>query len=274
MKVSVIVPVYNVEKYIYRCFESISKQTYDNIECIFVDDCSPDNSYSILKKLIEEYRGNISFSIHRHHENKGLSGARNTGTRISGGDYIYYLDSDDEITPLCIEVLVNKAKKYNGVEIVQGNTRTIPSPKRDKRDIALKNFPEFVDDRMWIKKHCFSNPRIPVNAWNKLIKKSFLADKGLFFREGIVHEDEYWMFFVAKELATIAFASEYCYVHYIVPGSIMQRGNSRKSWRSSIELIKVFSTNIDKDIRATQIKYILSLLIWRIKVLFRFNCLF
>lgn len=271
MKVSVIVPVYNVEKYIHRCFDSIREQTYENIECIFVDDCSPDNSYAILKQLLEEYRGKISFSIYRHTENKGLSGARNTGTLQAGGDYIYYLDSDDEITPGCIEALVKLANKFRGVEIVQGNTRTIPRPKRDKRDIALKDFPEFVDDRMWIKKHCFASPRIPVNAWNKLIKRSFMTDKDLLFREGIVHEDEYWMFFVAKELSKIAFSTEYCYIHYIVPGSIMQKGNSMKSWRSSMKLISVFSTNIDKDIRATQIKYILSLVIWRIKVLLRLN---
>lgn len=271
MKVSVIVPIYNVEKYIHRCFDSIKQQTYNSIECIFVDDCSPDNCYAILKQLIDDYQGNIDFLIYRHTENKGLSGARNTGTLKSTGDYIYYLDSDDEITPGCIEVLVNMAKKYRGVEIVQGNTRTIPRPKRDHRDIALKHFPEFVDDRMWIKKHCFANPRIPVNAWNKLIKKSFLTDNRLLFQEGIVYEDEYWMFFLARELGKVAFTTEYCYIHYIVPGSIMQRGNSTENWRSSMKILKDFSTNIDKDIRGIQIRYILSLIIWRIKLLFRIN---
>jgi glycosyltransferase involved in cell wall biosynthesis len=129
MKVSIIVPVYNVEKYINRCFNSIICQSYTNIECIFIDDCSPDNSYQILRQRINEYQGNIYFNVIRHSKNKGLSGARNTGTLASTGDYIYYLDSDDEITNNCIEILVNLANKYPGVEIIQGNTKTIPQPK-------------------------------------------------------------------------------------------------------------------------------------------------
>jgi glycosyltransferase involved in cell wall biosynthesis len=256
MKISIIVPVYNVEKYIHRCFNSIINQSYTNIECIFIDDCSPDNCYQILKQRINEYKGNIEFSIIRHSKNKGLSGARNTGTLASTGDYIYYLDSDDEITNNCIEILVNLANKYPGVEIVQGNTKTIPSPKSDWRNIKLKNFPEFVNNKLWIKKHCFSKPQIPVNAWNKLINKNFLIENNLFFLEKIVHEDVHWMFYVAKKIKSIAFSKIHCYIHYIVQGSIMQTKNNEKSLNSMLYIIDDFSSNIDYELSRVQKRYL------------------
>jgi len=256
MKISIIVPVYNVEKYINRCFDSIINQTYKNIECIVVDDASPDNCHEIINQRIAEYSGEIDFRIIQHRHNKGLSGARNTGTIAAKGDYIYYLDSDDEIMVDCIQHLVDLAKKYICVEIVQGNTKTLPEPKSDWRDIRLKNYPEYADDPIWIKKHCFSKPRIPVNAWNKLIKKIFLIDNNLFFREGIIHEDEHWMFFVAKKLKSIAFTEQYCYIHYVVPESIMQSGNNYKSLQSCLCISKELSSNVDTNLPILQRKYI------------------
>lgn len=84
MKISIIVPVYNVEQYIKECFDSIAAQTYKgDIECIFVDDCGQDDSVAVLEKLIAEYKGPIQFSIVHHEHNKGLSGARNTASEIS-----------------------------------------------------------------------------------------------------------------------------------------------------------------------------------------------
>ncbi|MFW5886132.1 MAG: glycosyltransferase family 2 protein [Bacteroidota bacterium] len=260
MKVSIIVPVYNVEKYIQRCLDSIKNQTYRNIECIFVDDCSPDNCFAIIEQQIAAYKGSIDFKILRHIQNKGLSGARNTGTLAATGEYIYYLDSDDEITQDCIEALVKLVKKYPGVEMVQGNTKTIPQPGNDWRNIKYKNFSEFINNSLWIKKHCFTNPRIPVNAWNKLIKKEFLFKNDLFFKEGIIHEDEHWMFFVAKKIQSIAFTEKYCYIHYIIQGSIMQTGNNYKSLYSMLYILNDFSLNVDTSISKTQRKYILFLI--------------
>lgn len=125
MKISIIVPVFNVEQYIKECFDSIAAQTYKgDIECIFVDDCGQDDSVAILEQLITEYHGPIQFSIVHHEHNKGLSGARNTGIRQAKGDYLYFLDSDDTITPDCIEKLGMLAEKYPGVEMVQGSTKS------------------------------------------------------------------------------------------------------------------------------------------------------
>jgi len=258
IKVSIIVPVYNVEKYISRCFNSVANQYYNNIECIFVDDASPDNSQKILKKHIKKYQGEINFKIIKHPQNRGLSVARNTGTSASTGDYIYHLDSDDEITPNCIELLVGKVSKYKNVDIVQGNTKTIPqpNPKSDWKNIIFKNYPEYTNNKKWIKKHCFIEPRVPVTTWNKLIRKDFLIQNNLFFKEGIIHQDEHWMFFAAKKIKEISFVEEFTYIYYITPNSITQSADKNKSVSSWLVIIEELLENIDEFLPSPQKRYI------------------
>jgi glycosyltransferase involved in cell wall biosynthesis len=260
MKVSVIVPVYNVEKYINRCFDSIVKQTYTNIECIFVDDCSPDNCFEILNQLIAQYSGKIDFKMIKLSYNKGLSGARNKGILASTGEYVYLLDSDDEITPQCIETLVNLANKYKGVEIVQGNTKTVPEGEIEWIDFKGRKFPEYVKDNLWIKKQFLKGAHFLFSGWNKLIKKEFLINNNLLFREGIIHEDEYWFFLVIKKLESIAFSEKYCYLYHMTQGSITHSGNDYRSLHSWAIIINEFSSNVDNKLPELQWKYIYVLL--------------
>lgn len=260
MKVSVVVPVFKVDKYIRRCFMSVVSQSYKNIECIFIDDGSPDNCYLILKKLIEKYSGPINFKILKHEKNLGLSAARNTGTLAASGEFIYFLDSDDEITKNCINDLSLLALKYPGVEIVQGNTKTVPLQSNDWRNISLKNFPEFVDDPSWIKFHCFSKPKIPVNAWNKLINKRFILENNLYFYESIIHEDEHWMFFVSRNLKKICFTSAITYVHYINADSIIQSATNYKKIYSFYKIIEDLTGRDNSQFSVLERKYILKLL--------------
>ncbi|MDG5815551.1 glycosyltransferase family 2 protein [Chitinispirillales bacterium ANBcel5] len=258
MKVSVVVPVYNVEKYIERCFVSVANQSYKNIECIFVDDCSPDSCNTLLQNMITSYNGPISFKIFKHEKNLGLSAARNSGTKVALGEYVYYLDSDDEITPNSLELLVSLAKNYPGVEMVQGNTRTVtPTGYGDRwRDVKHLKFPEYSDDKLWIKERFLEIPRIPVNAWNKLIKRSFLQENDLYFREGIIYEDEHWMFYVAKKISSIAVCKEYTYYHYVVPGSIIQSNKLNSVLSSWDKILTELSENIDDVLPHLQRKYI------------------
>jgi len=94
-KVSVIIPVYNVEKYIERCASSLFEQTFDDIEFVFVDDCSNDNSIKILQNTIERYKIKDKVKIIHHKNNKGVAAARNTGLLNATGDYIGWVDADD-----------------------------------------------------------------------------------------------------------------------------------------------------------------------------------
>ena len=107
MDVSIIIPVYNVAPYIGDCLRSVMRQSYKgDVECILVDDCGLDESIVIAEQMIAEYDGPIQFKILHHDHNRGLSAARNTGTLQAKGDWIYYLDSDDEITEDCIEKMM------------------------------------------------------------------------------------------------------------------------------------------------------------------------
>ena len=115
--------VYNVEKYVAECLNSVISQTYDHskIECIIVNDCTTDDSMDIVYEIIKKYDGGMSFIICRHEHNEGLSAARNTGIEVAKGNYIFFIDSDDYIYPNSLELLLNASKIYGYSDMVVGN---------------------------------------------------------------------------------------------------------------------------------------------------------
>ena len=118
MKVSIIIPVYNVGDYIEDCLRSVIRQVYSgDIECIIVDDCGTDNSIALAERLMASYKGPIQFIILHHQHNRGLSAARNTGIDVAQGDYIFFLDSDDELTDDSIATLTKplETERYDVV---------------------------------------------------------------------------------------------------------------------------------------------------------------
>lgn len=117
-KVSVIIPIYNTEKYLKRCLDSLFKQTLENIQIIFVNDCTPDNSLSIIKQEMDKYpEKKANVNIINHKKNRGLAAARNTGFSLAEGEYIICLDSDDWIEIDMYEKMYNAARK-NQADIV------------------------------------------------------------------------------------------------------------------------------------------------------------
>ena len=120
-KVSIIIPVYNVELYIAECLQSVMNQTYQGqLECIVVDDCGTDRSMEIVARMIAGYDGPIEFRVLHHEKNMGLSCARNTGIDAVTGDYVFFLDSDDWISYDCIDYLVSLVNKGNYEMVVGG----------------------------------------------------------------------------------------------------------------------------------------------------------
>jgi len=256
MKVSVIIPVYNVSRYIGRCMDSVICQTWSDIECIFVDDCSSDDSVDQILKKIAAYTGPFTFRIIHHERMKGPSSSRNSGIQASTGDYLYFLDSDDEIAKNGIELLANLAKKYPGVDIVQGSSDIIEGNKTNNRYRLKKTIPEYSENHIWLKKNVLERVNIPLTAWNKLIDRRFITTNKLLFKEGIIHEDEHWTYFVAKYVRTMAFCKIPTYRHYIREGSIMTSGlkDSIPSW---FIIIDDFLAHIDDDLARSQRKVIL-----------------
>ncbi|MDR0559921.1 MAG: glycosyltransferase [Prevotellaceae bacterium] len=187
-KISIIIPVYNVEPYIERCLLSALNQTYQNIEIILIDDCGQDNSINVARKIVENHRNRDTVRFLKHEHNCGLSAARNTGISAATGDYVYFLDSDDEIMPNCIELLESESE---GFEIVEGTVveGTVVPPK--SRRFAAKTEKTFTGDEV---KSAFFRYLIRISAWNKLIHREFLLKNSLFFEPGLLYEDTLWTF--------------------------------------------------------------------------------
>ena len=172
--ISIIIPIYNVEEYIIECLESIYNQTYKNIEVILVDDCGSDNSMNIVKEYLTPEKHSFT-KIIQHQQNKGLSAARNTGIKHATGDYIYFIDSDDFITPNCIESFYNLIQKYNNPEIIFGSATFYPYQWGNfSLDTNKNELSEYCSNKKNINKYFFNNDYLPVTAWNKLVKKDFI----------------------------------------------------------------------------------------------------
>ncbi len=260
VKVSIIIPVYNVEDYIERCILSVIKQTYHNIECIIVNDCTPDNSINVIEKILLTYNGSIVFRLLNHAKNRGLSASRNTGTEKATGYYIYYLDSDDELIPNCIEHLVEIAESDSSIEVVQGNTKRYPEDSKggDWYDISQYNLPVELTNNHEIRNWFYNlNSYTPINAWNKLIRRDFILKNRLFFEEGLIHEDELWMFFMTKKLNHIRFTNEITYKHYCTPNSIISTSSIQKSAYHVGKILKTVTLNFEDNYFSQQYSFYL-----------------
>lgn len=261
--VSIIVPVYNVEPYVEDCIRSVMRQTYDGpMECIVVDDCGTDNSMDIVEKLVAEYDGPISFKILHHEHNRGLSAARNTGMDAATGDYLFFLDSDDELTDDCLSLMMIQVNKYPGIELVQGLIQSVP----DKAYYHIERYRQvgFLEDNMWIRKEFFKwRNGFPCQAWNKLILTDFIKNNKLYFFNGIIHEDNHWMFLVAHKLHRYSVINVITYTHYLRPGSIIRSLSTNP--QNSVESVSIILSDllprIEQPYRFEQIVYLLGLFI-------------
>lgn len=215
MTVSIIIPVYEVSDYIERCLKSVMNQTYKDIECILVDDASPDDSIAKCEQMMAAYQGPARFSIVHHQQNRGLSAARNTGTDAATGDYVYYLDSDDELTNDCIEKLIRPVTKDATVEMVMGNYMRVAEGCQigasERLTLTLEE--EDINSREAIRGRYFEKG-VWQSAWNKLIKRTFLQQHQVRFKEGIFWEDTLWFFFVVKYLSHLYIIPDVTY-HYV-----------------------------------------------------------
>jgi glycosyltransferase involved in cell wall biosynthesis len=217
MLVSIIIPIYNVESYVERCLLSVLNQTYDDIEIILVDDCGQDKSMEIANQVIQNHRNRYRTAVLKHLHNRGLSAARNTGIKAATGDYLYFLDSDDELPLIAIETLAFLAMKYNP-DFVIGNISTT-NTNRDY-SLQMKNI-EFIEGNTKIL-NLFSQGKWHEMAWNKLINKEFVLNNNLYFYEGLYHEDALWSFQLATKTKSMAVAYLPTYIYHVRKNSISQ----------------------------------------------------
>lgn len=206
-KVSILVPIYGVEKYIERCAISLFEQTYENIEYIFVNDCTKDKSIVILKEVIERYPNRKSqVRIIDHEHNKGLGGARNTAVAASTGEFIVHEDSDDYLDVTTIEKMV-ACQKNGDYDIVTTMGTKVGTSFCEKIAVQDCNDPiKFAE--MGIR-HTVRN-----SVWGRLIRRALYIDNNIRVQDGInMSEDLQVMpklFYYAK---TIALLQEYLYYY-------------------------------------------------------------
>ena len=186
ISISIVIPVYNVEPYIERCFQSVISQTYRNYEIIFVDDCGTDKSVKILQRLIDEYNGDISLRLIHHEINKGLSAARNSGMKIASGDYIYFVDSDDLIFPESLEKLVQPLMNQPW-DLVCGRSLVLKNNCVSLSQKVLSEINHSVFE--YVYSGMDSPMGISSTACNHLYRLDFLKQNKILFREGLFFED-------------------------------------------------------------------------------------
>ncbi len=209
LSISVIIPVYNVEQYISRCIKSIIDQENcgANLECIIVNDCSPDNSLEIIHSIINKYKGNIDFCFLEHKYNKGLSAARNTGIDAAQGDYVLFVDSDDWLPANSISCLVEKLFHNPDADMIAGNSHYTINDEEHPFVASEKIY----NNSYQLNKDLFNYRNINCSAWNKLIKTD-IAKKHK-FKEGIIYEDTLWTYTIYKEFRKAIIIPDITYIY-------------------------------------------------------------
>lgn len=223
-KLSIIVPVYGVEKYIDKCLNSLVKQSLKEIEIIVVNDGTKDNSQKIVDKYVKKYPDKIKSYIK---ENGGQGSARNYGLKKATGEYIGYVDSDDFVEKDMYKKLYNKAKENNYDIVVCGNYNV-------SEDYQNKNIDAFINNYNTDLENIFFGK---MAVWNKIYKRDILIKNKLEFKEKVWYEDLAFTLKAIMNSNTFAFIDEPLYDYLIREGSTMNNSNVKRN----LEILDAFN---------------------------------
>lgn len=216
MNLSIIIPIYNVESYIEQCLISVLNQFHLNdTEILLIDDCGTDNSMDIARKIVNQYTNTCNIKIISHTHNQGLSNARNTGIKNAKGDYVYFLDSDDELPQNTIKIFHQYLSQHGyadffiGNYIIEGNFKgTILNNSKQIYNSNDEVFNAYINNEWY------------VMACGKFINRSFLLSNKLWFPTKRLHEDEYFSFYLAFLSKKMIIINENVYIYKIRENSI------------------------------------------------------
>ncbi len=257
IKLSIIIPVYNVEKYISECLDSILSQIVSNVEIICIEDGSTDNSIKILNEYKDRYP---SIHIVKHESNRGLSAARNTGLQYAKGEYVWFVDSDDYIKSDAIKnVLSCLEEKYDlikfNAEVVYENDIACNKtdyfiPKADYSSIINGN-------KLFIE--MMRNDDFCVPVWLMILNRQWLLDNHIDFREDIMHEDNLYTMQCLLKTDKIKYLTDKLYFYRVRKQSLTTRQVDCYELYSIVvifsEIIKILDYNKDEEIREQLIHY-------------------
>lgn len=231
--ISIIVPIYKVEKYLGRCIESLINQTYRNIEIILVDDGSPDNCPLICDNYAKQDKRITVI----HKENGGLSDARNCGLRLAKGEYVLFVDSDDYIKldscdrfaetvkSMSVDIAVADADRIEG-------DRIFPMTQKNIKTDFIYTGKEFL--KLQIRNDCYY-----VAVWTNLYRRRFLIENSLFFKPGILYEDEQWTPRVFLKAQSVIYLDYVFYYYEIRPSSITSNTSREHNIRIARDMIGI-----------------------------------
>lgn len=220
-KVSVIIPVYNVENYLRKCLDSLVNQTLKDIEIIVVNDGTLDNSQEIIDEYVKKYPKKVVSIIQ---ENGGQGAARNTGLLHAKGEYIGYVDSDDYVEENMYEELYKKAKEEDSDIVICGN------------NVVKENY-EFLSKEDVDKEFLLGKMAV----WNKIYKKNIIVDNKIQFRSKVWYEDLDFTMKVYFSSKKISYVDKPLYNYLLREGSTMNNNNIKRN----LELIEAFDSLID-----------------------------
>ncbi len=237
--VSILVPIYKVENFIERCAISLFKQTYDNIEYIFVDDCTPDRSIEVLKSTIDEYSYlNDRIKILYHEHNKGLAVARNTAVAAAKGEFIWHVDSDDYVELTAVEKLIEKQQQENA-DIV------FMDIQRQGNNYAYKiSRDNYFKTKDWTL--AFLSRKSFLSIWGGIFRKSLYEENSIEEYPGVNMGEDYQtlprLTYFAKKISVL----HKCLYHYVMLNDSSFSNSFSESkcdqyWRSTNVLEDFFS---------------------------------
>ena len=254
LKISIIVPVYNVENYIGRCLETLLNQTLQEIEIIIVNDGTQDKSEEIIEKYVKQYPTKIKYY---EKKNGGLSSARNYGLEYATGEYVAFLDSDDYVEKKMYEAMYNLAKQENA-DMVECDfiweweygkkvfdKRKDYKTKKNKTNKKQSKVAEEMNKEMEdgekehtkkeykekinndnLKKEMMKKPRVV--AWNKIYKRDVINKTKTRFPEGLIYEDIEFFYKLLPYLNKISYINKY-FVHYVQRDDSISNSQTEKT---------------------------------------------
>ena len=215
ISVSIIIPIYNSNQYIGTCIDCIFSQECEeaDIECILVDDCTLDDSMKVVQNKLKNYRGRIHFKTIHLDTNSGHCVARNAGIRISTGDYILFVDSDDMLQPGTISYFIEGIKNNGGdnVDVVMGNS--FDNLKKAEIMQFKTDTPSLIDNSDEFALRKLLSKDILHTSWNKLVKRSFFTEQGLYFQKGIINEDQLWSYLLFRQTRNVLIMPNITYIY-------------------------------------------------------------
>ena len=248
IRLSIIVPFYNVERYIEQCIRSMYDQDIpmEEYEVICVDDCSPDKSRAIVERLQKEY---ATLKLLCHTENKRQGGARNTGLREAKGKYVWFVDSDDYLVSNCLRKMLKLAED-NELDLLQfyfGQDPAVSQPKMIESDVCTGSQLIFdVETNDTLLTRCSSSVK-------QIIRKNFLESNAITFAEGVQYEDDEYAYQLYACAIRVKLIPKIPYIVRMSVNSTTRRRNDLRRvqdiYAQALRMISISRRLIERDIR-------------------------